>query len=59
MIAIGSYVAKFREEFLAHIEESGCPFHGESSLERIVAPTDVHEAHVGPAEITRPLEVVA
>ena len=26
---------------------------------RIVAPTDVHEAHVGPAEIPRPLEVVA
>ena len=31
---------------------------GRSSLEGIVAPTDVHEAHVGPAEI-RPLEVVA
>ena len=52
-IAVASYVAKFREEFLAHIEEGGCPFHGQSSLEGIVAPTDVHEAHVGPAEIPR------
>ena len=59
MIAIASYVAKFREEFLAHVEEAGCPFHGTSSLEGIVAPTDVHAAHVGPAEIHRPLEVVA
>jgi NADH-quinone oxidoreductase subunit F len=59
MIAIASYVAKFRDEFVAHVAEGGCPFHGTSSLEGIVAPTDVHEAHVGPAEITRPLEVVA
>ena len=58
-IAVASYVAKFREEFLQHVEEAGCPFHGASSLEGIVAPTDVHEAHAGPAEITRPLEVVA
>jgi len=58
-IAVASYVAKFREEFLQHIEEGGCPFHGASSLDGIVAPTDVHEAHVGPHEIHRPLEVVA
>ena len=58
MIAIASYVAKFRDEFVAHVEEGGCPFHGTSSLEGIVAPTDVHHAHVGPAEIARPLEVV-
>ena len=57
-IAVASYVAKFREEFLAHVEEGGCPFHGTSSLDAIVAPTDVHAAHVGPAEIPRPLEVV-
>jgi len=59
MIAIASYVAKFREEFLAHVEEGGCPFHGTSSLEGIVAPTDVHAAHHGPTAIDRPLEVVA
>ena len=59
MIAIASYLAKFREEFLAHVEQGGCPFDGTSSLEGIVAPTDVHAAHVGPAEIQRPLAVVA
>jgi NADH-quinone oxidoreductase subunit F len=58
-IAVASYVAKFRDEFLAHVEDGSCPFEGSSSLEGIVAPTDVHEAHVGPAEIARPLEVVA
>jgi NADH-quinone oxidoreductase subunit F len=58
-IAVASYVAKFREEFLQHVDEAGCPFHGTSSLDGIVAPTDVHEAQAGPAEITRPLEVVA
>jgi NADH-quinone oxidoreductase subunit F len=58
-IAVGSYVAKFRDEFVAHVEEGGCPFGGASSLDGIVAPTDVHDAHVGPAEIHRPLEVVA
>ncbi|MGI8974715.1 MAG: NADH-quinone oxidoreductase subunit NuoF [Gaiella sp.] len=57
-IAVASYVAKFRAEFLAHVEEGGCPFHGASSLEGILAPSDVHAAH-GPAEIARPLEVVA
>ena len=58
-IAVASYVAKFREEFLAHVEEGACPFRGESSLEGILAPTDVHYEHDGPAEIPRPLEVVA
>jgi NADH-quinone oxidoreductase subunit F len=58
-IAVASYVAKFHDEFLAHVEGGGCPFEGESSLEGIVAPTDVHDAHVGPAEIARPLEVLA
>ncbi|HEY9456738.1 MAG TPA: NADH-quinone oxidoreductase subunit NuoF [Gaiella sp.] len=58
-IAVASYVAKFRDEFLAHVETGGCPFEGESSLDGVVAPTDVHEAHVGPTEIHRPLEVVA
>jgi NADH-quinone oxidoreductase subunit F len=58
-IAVASYVAKFRDEFLAHVETGGCPFEGESSLDGVVAPTDVHEAHVGPVELHRPLEVVA
>ena len=58
MIAIASYVAKFRDEFLAHVEQGRCPFEGSSSLEGIVAPTDAHEPH-GPADIPRPLAVVA
>ena len=58
-IAVASYVAKFRDEFLAHVETGACPFEGESSLDGVVAPTDVHEAHVGPVELHRPLEVVA
>jgi NADH-quinone oxidoreductase subunit F len=58
-IAVASYVAKFREEFVAHLDGAGCPFEGASSLDGIVAPTDVHAAHAGPAEIARPLEVVA
>jgi NADH-quinone oxidoreductase subunit F len=58
-IAVASYVAKFRDEFVAHIEGGGCPFDGASSLEGIVAPSDVHAAHLGPAHIGRPLEVVA
>jgi NADH-quinone oxidoreductase subunit F len=57
-IAVASYVAKFRDEFLAHVETGGCPFEGSSSLDGIVAPTDVHEAHAGPVELMRPLEVV-
>jgi NADH-quinone oxidoreductase subunit F len=39
---VASYVAKFREEYQRHIDEGGCPFHGESSLERVLAPVDQH-----------------
>ena len=35
---VASYVAKFREEYQRHIDEGGCPFDGESSLEGLVAP---------------------
>ncbi len=41
-IIIASYVAKFRTEFQAHIDEGGCPFGGESSLEGILAPVAMH-----------------
>jgi NADH-quinone oxidoreductase subunit F len=61
-IAVGSYVAKFRDEFQAHIDRGGCPFEGASSLEGILAPVTVHERHVhahGLARIERPLEVLA
>jgi NADH-quinone oxidoreductase subunit F len=43
---VASYVAKFREEFQRHIEEGGCPFHGASSLEGVVAPVDSLHARV-------------
>jgi NADH-quinone oxidoreductase subunit F len=42
---IASYVAKFREEYQRHVDEGGCPFGGESSLEGVLAPVDQHHAH--------------
>jgi NADH-quinone oxidoreductase subunit F len=39
---IASYVAKFRDEYRQHIDEGGCPFGGESSLEGVFAPVDQH-----------------
>jgi NADH-quinone oxidoreductase subunit F len=43
---VASYVAKWGEEFEAHVELGRCPFDGESSIEGIVAPSDAH-GHVG------------
>jgi NADH-quinone oxidoreductase subunit F len=39
---VASYVTKFREEFQRHVDEGGCPFGGESSLEGLFAPVDQH-----------------
>ena len=39
------YVRKFRDEFQRHIDEGGCPFGGESSLEGVFAPVDQHSHH--------------
>ncbi|HET9324275.1 MAG TPA: NADH-quinone oxidoreductase subunit NuoF [Gaiellaceae bacterium] len=39
---IASYVDKFTDEFQRHVDEGGCPFGGESSLEGVVAPSDQH-----------------
>ncbi len=47
---IASYVSKFRDEFRAHIDERGCPFGGESSLEGVLAPVDQH-THAPVAEV--------
>jgi NADH-quinone oxidoreductase subunit F len=44
------YVAKFRDEFQRHIDEGGCPYGGESSLEGVMAPVEQH-AHHPTAEI--------
>jgi NADH-quinone oxidoreductase subunit F len=43
---IASYVAKFRVEFQRHLDEGGCAFGGESSLDGVVAPVDQHHTHV-------------
>jgi NADH-quinone oxidoreductase subunit F len=43
---VASYVAKFREEYQRHIDEGGCPFGGESSLEGVLAPVDQHHRHL-------------
>ncbi len=45
-----SYITKWRDEFVAHIEQGCCPFGGESSLEGIVAPLDQH-THSPVAEV--------
>jgi NADH-quinone oxidoreductase subunit F len=42
---VQSYLRKFRSEFEAHVEQGGCPFGGESSIEGIVAPSDQHAHH--------------
>jgi NADH-quinone oxidoreductase subunit F len=42
---VASYVVKFRDEFRAHIDEGGCPFGGESSLDGLFAPVDQHAHH--------------
>jgi NADH-quinone oxidoreductase subunit F len=44
-IAVASYVARFRDEFQAHVDLGRCPFEGESSLEGILAPSAMHGAH--------------
>jgi NADH-quinone oxidoreductase subunit F len=44
------YVAHFRDEFQRHLDEGGCPFHGESSLEGVFAPVDQH-THSPVAEV--------
>jgi len=43
---VASYVARFREEYQRHIDEGGCPFGGESSLEGVLAPVDQHHARI-------------
>jgi NADH-quinone oxidoreductase subunit F len=47
---VASYVDRFRAEFQQHIDEGGCPFGGESSLERVFAPVDQHR-HSPVAEV--------
>jgi NADH-quinone oxidoreductase subunit F len=46
---VASYLRHWRHEFVAHIEQGGCPFGGSSSLEGIIAPSDMH-AHTPAGE---------
>jgi NADH-quinone oxidoreductase subunit F len=39
---VASYLDKWRGEFVAHVEQGGCPFGSSSSLEGILAPSDQH-----------------
>ena len=48
---IASYVDKFRDEFQRHVDERGCPFGGESSLEGLFAPVDQHTHHPVAADV--------
>jgi NADH-quinone oxidoreductase subunit F len=41
---VASYVEKWGAEFEAHIEQGRCPYDGASTLEGILAPSDVHAA---------------
>ena len=50
---VASYVAKFRDEYQRHIDEGGCPFNGDSTLDHVMAPVDQHHARIR-AEIEVP-----
>ena len=39
---VSSYLEKWGDEFAAHVDQGGCPYGGDSSLERIFAPSDQH-----------------
>ena len=43
---VASYVAKFRDEYQHHIDEGACPFHGDSTLDHVLAPVDQHHARI-------------
>jgi NADH-quinone oxidoreductase subunit F len=47
---VASYVTKFADEYRQHVEEGGCPFGGQSSLEGVIAPVDQH-SHTPVAEV--------
>jgi NADH-quinone oxidoreductase subunit F len=40
-----AYVSRFRDEFQRHIDEGGCPFGDQSSLDGVFAPVDQHTHH--------------
>jgi NADH-quinone oxidoreductase subunit F len=49
-MAVASYVAKFRDEFVAHLDGGGCPF-GDSPLEGVLAPVAQHAHELRPVTV--------
>ena len=47
---VRSYIDKYRAEFEAHIDGGGCPYGGNSSVEGVMAPIDLHR-HLPLAEV--------
>jgi NADH-quinone oxidoreductase subunit F len=47
---VSGYIQRFRDEFVAHVEEGRCPFGGESSLDGVLAPVDQH-SHAPVAQV--------
>ena len=47
---VRSYIDRYRAEFEAHIDQGGCPYGGESSIEGVMAPIDQH-THSPVAEV--------
>jgi NADH-quinone oxidoreductase subunit F len=47
---VKSYIDKWHDEFVAHVEQGRCPFDGESSVEGVFAPSDQH-THAPVAEV--------
>ncbi len=52
---VSSYITKWRDEFVAHIEQGRCPYGDSSSLDGILAPSMQHHAH---ALVENPLPMV-
>ena len=44
-MAVASYVEKFRDEFIAHLDYRGCPFGDESPMYNVLAPAAQHAHH--------------
>src|SRR6266516_99859 len=48
-VAVASYVEKFRGEFIAHVDQGGCPFGDSSPLHDVLAPVAIHSHTAVPA----------
>ena len=44
-MAVASYVEKFRDEFIAHLDYRGCPFGDESPMYNVLSPAAQHAHH--------------